>query len=193
MGRRRCEPPQRHVLQRRLPPGQQTGRHVAGGRRAVQLGQPAGAVGVGVVGREPGLVEQLPVDVVQGRDGPADLGGQPGPRRQVGELETAARPPSLSATKPFGVGTENGSRRASMPSRATVMSICAPAARVSGARTTHRRCCVSWTKASSNCCPSRDSTASTVAGSSPGMAALARAARARALRVTGTPYVEAAA
>ena len=89
MGRRRREPPQRHVLQGRLPPGQQPGRHVAGGGGAVQLGQAAGAVGVRVVRRQPGLVEQLPVDVVQGRDGPADLGGQPGPRRQVGQLQGA--------------------------------------------------------------------------------------------------------
>ena len=89
MGGRGREPPERHVLQGRLPACQQPGRDVAGRGGPVQLGEPAGAVGVGVVRRQAGLLEQLQVDVVQCRDGAADLGGQPRPRRQVGQLQRA--------------------------------------------------------------------------------------------------------
>ena len=61
----------------------------------------------------------------------------------------AARPPSFSAAKPLGVGTLNGSRRASRASSPKVDSICAAAAWLRGTRTTQRRCWVSWTNATS--------------------------------------------
>ena len=79
--RGRREPPQGHVLELLLPPGEQAGRHVPGGGRPVELGEPAGAVGVGVVGRQPGLVEEPVVGVVQRGDGASQLGGEPGARR----------------------------------------------------------------------------------------------------------------
>jgi hypothetical protein len=89
--RRGGEAPQADVLERGLPPGEQRGRHPAGLGREVEVGEAAGAVGVGVVARQPGLLEDRGVGVVQGGDRPPQLGGDAGPRRQLGEVEVLAR------------------------------------------------------------------------------------------------------
>src|SRR5664280_1008313 len=96
--------------------------------------------------------------------------------------------PSGTSTKPFGTGTANGTRRASMVSLAAVASRRAPAASVRGARIVQRRCSVSSRNAVSNSWPGRLTAARTPTGLSPGTAALARAARKRGLRVTGPRY-----
>ena len=199
MRRGRGEPPQRDVLEQLLPAREQPGRHVAGGGRPVQLAEPPGAVGVGVVGRQPGLVEQPVVGVVQGGDGAPELGGQPGtggqrPRSRcsarAGRGRSAARPPSFSAAKPLGVGTLNGSRRASSaeqrrrstPSGPPPPGCVAPAPPSGGAGCPGRTRRRTWLVRAS---PGR---ASTLAGSRPGTAALASAARKRGLRSTRSPY-----
>ena len=95
---------------------EQPGRDVARRGGPVQVGEPAGAVGVGVVRRQAGLVEQLPVDVVQGGDAAADLGGQPRTRRQVGQLQRTPgqvgvdRSPAtlLERDEPLGGGHREG-------------------------------------------------------------------------------------
>ena len=91
VGRGRGEPPQGDVLEGALPAGQESRRHPAGLGRPVELGEPTGPVGVGVVHREPGLLEEGRVGVVEGGEGATELGGQAGTGRQRAEIEGVAR------------------------------------------------------------------------------------------------------
>ena len=76
VGHAGCEPPEGHLLQCAFPPGQQPGRYVAGARGPVEGHQPAGAVGVRVVGGQPGFLDYLGVDVVQAGERDSDAAGQ---------------------------------------------------------------------------------------------------------------------
>lgn len=77
MHHRGLEAPQGDVLQGPLPPLEQDRRHVTGACRLVHLGQPALAVGVRVVHRQPGVLHGGGGQLVQGGDRPAERRGQP--------------------------------------------------------------------------------------------------------------------
>ena len=85
--RRRREAPQPHVVERLLPPGEKAGGDPAGRRTAVDLGEVASAVALGVVGRQASLVVEGPVDVVDHRDRSSELGGHRVPWLQGGHVE----------------------------------------------------------------------------------------------------------
>ena len=87
VGRGGGEPPQRDVLEGGLPAGEQGGRHPPGLGGPVEVGEAPAAVGVGVVRRQPGLLVDGRVGVVQGGDGATQLGGDAGAGRQLGEVE----------------------------------------------------------------------------------------------------------
>lgn len=94
----RLEPPHRDVLQGPLPALQQDRRHVAGPGRLVHLGQAALAVGLGVVHRQPRVLDRGGGQLVQRRDGPAQRRGQ-----------TWSRPQQLQPQRtPLELGVHDG-------------------------------------------------------------------------------------
>ena len=153
------ETPQRHVLQGLLPAGEQGGRNAARRRRPVQIGQPARPAGIGVVTGQTGLVGECDIEVVDSGHDPPDVTRQTAPIRHLHPDRSGRRGgtdrPMLGRSRrdrrsPSGRGPKP-TRRAR---RGAVMAIAdsssAPAVAVRGARTTHRRCSVSRTKATSN-------------------------------------------
>ncbi len=91
VGGGRGEAPEGDVLEGLLPAGEEGRRDAAGLGGPVELCEAAGAVGVGVVGRQPGLLEERGVGVVQRADRAAELGREPRAVGQRGEVEGVPR------------------------------------------------------------------------------------------------------
>lgn len=99
----RSETPPRDVVEHALPPSEQPGGHESGRGAPIDIGLPTASAVVGLVGRHPGLLEEAPIDIVDRSDGPGDVGRQPRPWQQGGEVDASSgderchdRPPSVA-------------------------------------------------------------------------------------------------
>ncbi len=102
---RRCrrETPQRQVLEGALPAGEQTRGHAPHRGGPVELGEATRPVGLRLVDRHSGLLEDASVEVVQLGEGAPQTGGERGARGDRGQLDpTAGEVGADGAAAPFG-------------------------------------------------------------------------------------------